>query len=81
MPLAHALARAAEALSNSGLDHPEEAPDTLATRLTDLVWTVSNTPIDITVPDLRGRSVAAVISTQLRHSGGLGEHESVCENG
>ncbi|MGH3888587.1 MAG: TetR/AcrR family transcriptional regulator [Pseudonocardiaceae bacterium] len=39
MPLAHALVGAAEALSDWGLDHPEEVPDTLATRLMDFVWT------------------------------------------
>lgn len=38
-PLAYALVGAAEALSDWGLDHPEEMPDTLATRLMDVIWT------------------------------------------
>lgn len=39
MPLAHALVGAAEALSDWGLEHPEETPNALATRLLDVVWT------------------------------------------
>jgi AcrR family transcriptional regulator len=38
-PLAHALVGAAEALSDWGLEHPEETPDALATRLMDVIWT------------------------------------------
>ena len=39
MPLAHALVGAAEALADWGLEHPEETPDALVTRLMDVVWT------------------------------------------
>ncbi|MBV9162214.1 MAG: TetR/AcrR family transcriptional regulator [Pseudonocardiales bacterium] len=39
MPIAHALVGAAEALSDWALEHPEETPDALATRLMDVVWT------------------------------------------
>jgi AcrR family transcriptional regulator len=39
MPIAHALVGAAEALSDWGLEHPEETPNALATRLMDVIWT------------------------------------------
>ena len=39
MPLAHALVGAAEALSDWGLEHPHETPDTLTTRLMTFIWT------------------------------------------
>jgi AcrR family transcriptional regulator len=39
MPLAHALVGAAEALSDWGLEHPEETPNALATRLMNVIWT------------------------------------------
>jgi AcrR family transcriptional regulator len=37
-PIAHALVGAAEALSDWGLEHPEETPDALTTRLIDIFW-------------------------------------------
>lgn len=39
MPTAYALVGAAEALSDWGVEHPEQAPDQLARRLMNLVWT------------------------------------------
>lgn len=39
LPIAHALAGAAEALSDWGLDPPEETTDALITRLIDIFWT------------------------------------------
>lgn len=39
LPIAHVLVGAAEALSDWGLEHPEETPDDLATRLMGVVWT------------------------------------------
>jgi AcrR family transcriptional regulator len=39
LPIAHALVGAAEALSDWALDHPEETPDALTTRLMDIFWT------------------------------------------
>jgi AcrR family transcriptional regulator len=39
MPIAHALVGAAEALSDWGLEHPEETPNALATRLMNVIWT------------------------------------------
>jgi AcrR family transcriptional regulator len=39
MPTAYALVGAAEALSDWGVEHPEQAPEQLARRLMDLVWT------------------------------------------
>ncbi len=39
MPIAHVLVGAAEALSDWALEHPEETPDALATRLRDVLWT------------------------------------------
>ncbi len=38
LPIAHALVGAAEALSDWGLEHPEETPDALVTRLMDVIW-------------------------------------------
>jgi AcrR family transcriptional regulator len=38
LPIAHALVGAAEALSDWALDHPEETPDALTTRLMDIFW-------------------------------------------
>lgn len=38
-PTAHALVGAAEALSDWGVDHPDQTPEKLAGRLMDLVWT------------------------------------------
>ncbi|MGH3672907.1 MAG: TetR/AcrR family transcriptional regulator [Pseudonocardiaceae bacterium] len=37
-PVAHALVGAAEGLSDWGLDHPEESPEALVTRLMKIVW-------------------------------------------
>lgn len=39
MPTAYALVGAAEALSDWGVEHPEQTPAQLARRLMDLVWT------------------------------------------
>lgn len=39
MPVAHALVGAAEALSDWGLEHPEETPDALVARLMGVLWT------------------------------------------
>lgn len=39
MPLAHAVVGAAEALSDWGLEHPEETPDALVSRLMGIIWT------------------------------------------
>lgn len=39
MPTAYALVGAAEALSDWGLEHPEQTPRQLAHRLMDLLWT------------------------------------------
>lgn len=38
MPIAHVLVGAAEALSDWALEHPEETPEALATRLRDVLW-------------------------------------------
>lgn len=38
-PTAYALVGAAEALSDWGVEHPEQTPERLARRLMDLVWT------------------------------------------
>lgn len=39
LSIAYALVGAAEALSDWALDHPEETPDGLTTRLMDIFWT------------------------------------------
>lgn len=39
LPIAHALVGAAEALSDWALEHPEETPQALTTRLMDVIWT------------------------------------------
>lgn len=39
LPIAHALVGAAEALSDWALEHPEETPGNLTTRLMDIFWT------------------------------------------
>jgi AcrR family transcriptional regulator len=39
LPTAHAVVGAAEALSDWALEHPEETPDALTTRLMGLLWT------------------------------------------
>lgn len=39
LPIAHALVGAAEALSDWALEHPEETPEALTTRLMDIFWT------------------------------------------
>ncbi len=39
MPVAYALVGAAEALSDWGLEHPEETPEALVSRLMDVIWT------------------------------------------
>lgn len=39
MPTAYALVGAAEALSDWGVEHPEQTPQQLAHRLMDVVWT------------------------------------------
>ncbi len=39
MPTAYALVGAAEALSDWGVEHPEQTPQQLTCRLMDLVWT------------------------------------------
>lgn len=38
MPTAYALVGAAEALSDWGVEHPEQAPEQLARKLMDLMW-------------------------------------------
>jgi AcrR family transcriptional regulator len=39
LPIAHALVGATEALSDWALEHPEETPGALTTRLMDIFWT------------------------------------------
>jgi len=39
MPIAHVVVGAAEALSDWGLEHPDETPEALTTRLMDVLWT------------------------------------------
>ncbi len=39
MPIAHALVGAAEALSDWGLEHPDQTPEDLVSRLMDVIWT------------------------------------------
>lgn len=39
MPIAHIVVGAAEALSDWGLEHPEETPEALTTRLMQIIWT------------------------------------------
>ena len=39
LPIAHTLVGAAEALSDWGLEHPDETPNALVARLMDIIWT------------------------------------------